>query len=72
MFLNALDDVSIIDDPSSEFHSDIVEKKPLNDQMESVEIPRFLQESYVNGTPPIKCLRQWQYDLFSRKEWKTK
>lgn len=72
MFLNALDDVSIIDDPSSEFHSDIVEKKPLNDQMESVEIPRFLQESYVNGTPPIKCLRQWQYDLFSRKEWKNK
>ena len=37
-------------------------------------IPPFLQNSYLNGEPPprITSLREWQKELFQRKEWKEK
>ena len=45
--------------------------KPIS-QMDELNIPKFLQYSYLNGLPPPKIteFRKWQYDLFSREEWK--
>ncbi|KAH0794554.1 DEAD/DEAH box helicase family protein [Histomonas meleagridis] len=39
--------------------------------MDDLNIPNFLQYSYLNGIPPPKItkFRQWQTDLFSRQEW---
>ncbi|EAY22634.1 Type III restriction enzyme, res subunit family protein [Trichomonas vaginalis G3] len=40
--------------------------------MDSVGIPRFLQETFLLGkpSPPIRSLRTWQRVLFSRPEWR--
>ena len=44
------------------------------EEMDSLEIPRFLQKSFLFGkpNPPISSLRDWQKQLFSSKEWKEK
>lgn len=43
----------------------------INDEMCDLNIPAFLQHSYINGIPPpaIDSLRSWQKGLLSRQEW---
>ena len=43
-----------------------------NEQMTNLNIPDFLQHSYLNGLPPpiISSFRDWQAQLFSDERWK--
>ncbi|KAH0788441.1 DEAD/DEAH box helicase family protein [Histomonas meleagridis] len=68
------DDFFDLDPSSSDYYFNPSQtKKVFNQEMESVGIPKFLQESYVKGDPPpaINSLRNWQYELFSNEDWKS-
>lgn len=43
-------------------------------EMDNLQIPRFLQESYLQGNPApaIHTLRQWQIDLFEMTQWRER
>lgn len=45
-----------------------------DDDMTRLNIPPFLQHSYLSGIPnsPIKKLRPWQQSLFEKPEWKER
>ena len=42
-----------------------------NSEMSELKIPKFLQHAYLNGIPEpaITNFREWQHDLFQRREW---
>jgi replicative superfamily II helicase len=46
----------------------------INDEMTRLNIPDFLQHSYLTGLPPpvIAHLRQWQIDLITRPEFQDR
>lgn len=73
MLLPNNDQLEYISSPLSESSyapSPVKSKNPLS-EMDLVSIPKFLQESYLNGRPPpaITNLRPWQIELFQMKEW---
>ncbi|OHT02162.1 DEAD/DEAH box helicase family protein [Tritrichomonas foetus] len=64
-----------IDTPSSDVSYLPSPIKPRsNIQMNELNIPLFLQESYMLGRPPpeITTLRPWQIELFQKQEWKER
>lgn len=62
--------VSTSRDKPYKHHKNVIDYRT-TDEMGDLDIPAFLQHSYLMGDPPpvIKQLRDWQKDLLSRKEW---
>lgn len=74
MLLPNHDQFEEISSPSSDncYLPSPINQKNVPTEMDIAQIPRFLQQSYLNGNPQITKLRPWQIELFQMQEWRER